>query len=133
MTQKPCPKCSCMHFGSGRFTWNGGNMIDAMVEIARAGAEYEAAEYIDAYAKFIRERVEAGELTCDDPHERALANIGYEAAYQDSETARLIWETFNTSHPIFGRTIPSPEEAFAAGVKMGEEIRGKRDSTRQGA
>ena len=42
-------------------------------------------------------------------------NIGYLSGYYGPETMRRIQEWFGVSHPIFGTSVPSPEEAFAAG------------------
>lgn len=42
-------------------------------------------------------------------------NIGYYAGYADSATMRRVHELFDTEHPIFGRTTPSPQEAIQAG------------------
>ena len=43
-------------------------------------------------------------------------NIGYWAGYHDSGTAQRIWRLFECAHPVFGRHIPTPDEAFQAGI-----------------
>jgi len=53
------------------------------------------------------------------PH--AATNVGYLAGYHDSETARRIWDWFECAHPVFGTYIPTPEEAFEAGQRLGAE------------
>lgn len=47
------------------------------------------------------------------------ANLGYYAGYYDAETAQRVYRLFNCAHPIFGRTLPTAEEAFKAGTRMG--------------
>jgi hypothetical protein len=49
-----------------------------------------------------------------------LANIGYWTGYYDRETVERVLPLFKTTHPVFGRTWPSPEEAFRKGVEMGQ-------------
>jgi len=50
----------------------------------------------------------------------ADANIGYLSGYYGPETMQRIQEWFGVAHPIFGKAVPTPEEAFAAGKRMGE-------------
>jgi hypothetical protein len=76
----------------------------------------EAQEYLRDYAAFIQKYLDK------EPHPQgrtamqiAKINIGYFAGYYDSETSRRVQELFETEHPIFGKTEPTPEEAFMAG------------------
>jgi hypothetical protein len=48
----------------------------------------------------------------------AKINIGYFAGYYGSETSARIHELFETVHPIFGKSQPTPEEAIKAGMEM---------------
>lgn len=50
----------------------------------------------------------------------ALSNIGYVTGYASAETARRVNNLFKTAHPIFGNTRPTPEEAFKAGINLGQ-------------
>jgi hypothetical protein len=52
-----------------------------------------------------------------------LVNIGYYTGYLDHDTADRIMELFDTEHPIFGRTHPTPEEAFRLGRELGEQMK----------
>ena len=52
-----------------------------------------------------------------------LSNIGYLSGYYDTKRMREIQQLFDAGHPIFGRSMPTPEEAFAAGLKAGGETR----------
>lgn len=47
------------------------------------------------------------------PH--ADVNIGYLSGYYSQSEARRIREWFGVTHPIFGHTEPSAEQAFEAG------------------
>lgn len=58
-------------------------------------------------------------------NEYAAANIGYLAGYCDTKTADRIYEWFDVSHPAFGKTHPTMEEAFNAGVQIGQAIKDK--------
>lgn len=53
-----------------------------------------------------------------------LSNIGYFAGYFDNEIRERVYDLYGAVHPIFGRTTPTPEEAFEAGLKMGRSIKG---------
>jgi len=89
--------------------WNGkeldtiGKLLDAVAAIK---TREDAQRFMAAY------RTET-------PH--AATNVGYLAGYHDSETARRIWDWFECAHPVFGTYIPTPEEAFEAGQRLGAE------------
>ena len=59
----------------------------------------------------------------DTPH--ADVNIGYLSGYYGPEEMRRIQEWFGVSHPIFGRSVPTPEEALEAGRKAGKKAHAK--------
>ena len=44
-----------------------------------------------------------------------LSNLGYMAGYYNFEVFQNIMQWLGTSHPIFGRNYPTPEEAFKKG------------------
>ena len=48
-------------------------------------------------------------------NEYADQNIGYLSGYYGMDDMQRIQEWFGVAHPIFGTSVPSPEEAFAAG------------------
>lgn len=50
----------------------------------------------------------------------ANQNIGYMTGYFSREEATRVLDWFGVSHPIWGTSFPTPEEAFAAGLKIGE-------------
>lgn len=53
----------------------------------------------------------------------ALSNIGYCIGYLDRETRRKLYKWLDVEHPIFGKTEPTPDEAFEMGKKLGEKAR----------
>jgi hypothetical protein len=85
-----------------------GDLDRAVNRIAAHGTREDAERFMRAYR-------------AETPH--AAANVGYLAGYQSSERARRIWDWFQCAHPVFGTYIPTPEEAFEAGRKIGEEWR----------
>ena len=51
----------------------------------------------------------------------AYQNVGYISGYYDSVTMARIQDWCDTAHPIFGRTSPTPDEAFALGRRVVQE------------
>jgi hypothetical protein len=51
-------------------------------------------------------------------------NLGYFAGYHDNSTRERVERLYDCAHPVFGKIAqngpPSPEEAFAAGLRAGE-------------
>lgn len=94
---------------SSQFTWKGkeihthGDMMNALLELE---SRTEAREFMKVYSAH---------------NVHAYQNVGYAAGYFDRETAQRIHEWCETSHPIFGRSEPTPEEAFEMGQRMAEE------------
>jgi hypothetical protein len=52
-----------------------------------------------------------------------LKRIGYWTGYLDHETADNVMELFETEHPVFGRSHPTPEEAFRLGYEPGQRLK----------
>ena len=50
--------------------------------------------------------------------EHARANLGYMLGYFSSQTRAKFYDWCDLSHPIFGKTDPTPEEALAAGKRL---------------
>src|SRR6185503_14753340 len=83
--------------------------------------EVQTPEEAGAYlAGLIKIHVDQYGGTEDAARSVILQNIGYFTGYYDNATARRVMRCFDTSHPIFGRSRPSPEEALAAGVAMAQ-------------
>lgn len=96
--------------------WNGkaietvGDLNDTICKIRHLPpdeAQAEASRFMEAYRA---------------DNEHADVNIGYITGYHDPTTMRELQELFNVSHPIFGRSQPTAEDAFDAGVLMGSGI-----------
>lgn len=102
--------------------WHG-RPIDSVTDVcavmesicASDNAEAEAASFMEAYRAYT-------------PH--ADTNIGYMIGYYDHEKALRMQQLFGVTHPVFGditHRLPTTEEAFAAGVAMGERARSDHD------
>lgn len=107
------------------FIWNDKEVInhrhvmEAVLDIVRLHQEgydvgYMAAEFIDDYGTFLEHLIEP----TDDGRKVAQDNIGYMAADESREIRDLIFDLFACEHPIFGRTEPTPIEAFEAGKRF---------------
>lgn len=82
-----------------------GQLCDIIEEIIKkpdGQAQEEATLFMRAYHDF---------------SENARENIGYLSGYYGTEDAKRIRSVFKVVHPIFGNAKPTPEEAFAAGMK----------------
>ena len=97
----------------GDFTW--GEMMDTInthvhdKETAARFLSIVVAHHVSKWGGTVEEAIA-----------KEKSNIGYMAGYYDRETATKIMEWFDCSHPIFGRTFPTPAEAFNMGKKLGE-------------
>ena len=77
----------------------------------------EAQRYLTDYIAFIQTHLDKNPSPEGKTATQiALINIGYFAGYYDSATARRVNELFETTHPIFGNTYPTPEQALSAGM-----------------
>lgn len=76
----------------------------------------------------VNEMVDLLDYTEDEARRITLINIGYYSGYYDHETADRIMDLFETEHPVFGRTHPTPQEAFRLGRELGEKM--KKESQR---
>lgn len=83
-----------------------GQTMDAAIKAMDDGL---AAEFKKAYVASI-DSPEAEEIV--------NANLGYMSGYYSPDMAKRIMEAYATVHPVFGSSIPTPEEAFNAGVAM---------------
>uniref|UniRef100_A0A6M3JI19 Uncharacterized protein n=1 Tax=viral metagenome TaxID=1070528 RepID=A0A6M3JI19_9ZZZZ len=80
----------------------------------------------DEVKQFYKEYIEALKIKNDtnlSAKELAAKNVGYICSYFSDEAMRLWYETLNIEHPIFGKTYPTPEEAFKKGQEMGEQLK----------
>lgn len=81
------------------------DLIDVVVGCK---TEEEAQEFLHAYQEV---------------NPAARDNIGYLRGYLSREEGQRLMDIFKCPHPVFGWTFPTPDEAFQAGLKMGQMIR----------
>jgi hypothetical protein len=92
---------------------------DPWVASSPEAIQEEAVEFMDAWHVVIRE-ANPGEDSID----ILRRNIGYSARYIDDERViQTVFDIFGTTHPYFGSTKPTPDEAFKKGLELGEERR----------
>lgn len=83
------------------------------------GPAMEITDQVEADAYF--ERCVAHTLGFDEHMTRTEAerieriNLGYYAGYYDSATMEQVNRLFHTTHPVFGSTTPTTEQALEAG------------------
>jgi hypothetical protein len=86
----------------------------------------DAKQYKEAYIAYTQKFLDDGARDDDMTAEEIVnVNLGYFAGYYDNETRAPVERLFNTAHPIFGSIkengVPTPEEAFEAGVKEAQK------------
>jgi hypothetical protein len=54
---------------------------------------------------------EREQLTYNEARKMVLDNLAYIAAYHDHADALYVYDLFEIEHPIFGRNLPTPEQA----------------------
>lgn len=67
-------------------------------------------------------RIRVCSLTEPEARKNLLDAIGFATAYMSVENADKTMTLFNTQHPLWGRTHPTPEEA----MRLGEEDAARR-------
>lgn len=86
----------------------------------KAGTKEKAREIVQWK---VNEMVDLLEYTAEEARRITLINIGYYTGYMDHEIADKVMDLFETEHPVFGRTHPTPEEAFRLGRELGEQMK----------
>lgn len=61
---------------------------------------------------------EREELSVEEARKMVLDNLGYIAMYHDRADAVYVYDLFETEHPVFGRNLPTPEEAREYAKKL---------------
>jgi hypothetical protein len=61
--------------------------------------------------------------TPEEARRLVLANVGYYTGYLEYEKADKVMELFETEHPVWGKTHPTPEEIARLGREYGERRR----------
>jgi hypothetical protein len=96
-----------------------------ILEDIQAIAKDEDEEAAETYkAMLVRQRIRALEEpeSVEESELVVASNIGYVSGYCSFEERQRICRVFSTTHPIFGDTSPTPEEAFQMGKDMMAEI-----------
>jgi hypothetical protein len=92
-----------------------------MIKLAlKAGTKEQSSQLVEAHVAEMTLLLDYDEA---EARRVTLVNIGYYTGYLDHETADKVMELFETEHPIFGRTHPTPEEAFRLGRELGEQMK----------
>lgn len=97
-----------------------------MVQDGTITTREQAAAIVDAE---VARMTAAGEVDDATARKNLLDNIGYCTGYCSREHADLIMDLFQTEHPIFGKTHPTPEEALQMGMERGRASRRKLDDS----
>lgn len=96
-----------------RRTWTEDATIgDLYSDAMKVETKDEAAEYLEA---LVQHMVTYHGQTRDEATQIQLQNLGYFAGYYDQKTMSRVNELFDTSHPIFGQSTPTAEEAIELG------------------
>lgn len=95
--------------------------ISEMISLALKDGTKEKAQEIVQWK--VNEMVDLLDYDKDEARRVTLINLGYYTGYLDHETADRVMDLFETEHPIFGRTHPTPEEAFRLGRELGEKMK----------
>jgi len=102
-----------------------GDLISAVMAIDN---KTDAALFYRGYVEWLKNPppgVEKNEI--DNPEQVAKSNIGWCFGEGMDDKMIEMWnKVTGASHPVFGSMTPTPEEAFQAGMKMGEESKKKR-------
>ena len=97
-----------------------GDIFNKALSFAKYHDKEGANNFLKAYASYIYNE-NSDVKSFDEALQMAKNNLGYFAGYYDKQTCDLIYETYVTEHPIFGKNPfgVSPEDAFLAGLEAG--------------
>lgn len=95
-----------------------GEILDDITHIAESGDGSAAERYKQ---KLVTRRRLVRDESMLDSEQAEAENVGYLSGYLTTEQRLLVCQIFKTTHPIFGDTDPTPEEAFQMGVDWVKE------------
>lgn len=95
------------------------SLIEIFERIANGLTKEEAAALLAAQV----DELKSIGLDEDEARRRILHNIGYFAGYYSAEIQDKAYDLFETEHPIFGRSHPTPEEALRLGLEYGQRLK----------
>lgn len=96
-----------------------GEILDDVVIIARGGNREDANRYKQMLVNRRIRNVPAEPVM--DSEQIVAQNIGYLSGYGSQGERHLICDIFGTTHPFFGDTDPTPDEAFQMGKDWAKE------------
>jgi hypothetical protein len=84
----------------------------------------EATEYL---AALVRRNIRVSGNSQEEAERVERINVGYWTGYCDEVTAACAQELYGFGHPIFGKFVPSAQEALVVGLAMGAAMREATD------
>jgi hypothetical protein len=90
-----------------------GEILDDVTAIAQCGFYAEAARYKQMLVNRRIRNVSPESML--DSEQIVAQNIGYLSGYASQKDRHRICDVFGTTHPFFGDTDPTPDEAFQMG------------------
>jgi len=96
------------------------NIFNTGLDLAKIGDKTECEEFFRQYIDYI---VSETGITVEEATERAKSNFGYFAGYFSEEIRKLIEDTYEAMHPIFGSVDNhvTPDQAYQLGLEMGKK------------
>jgi hypothetical protein len=94
--------------------------ISEILNLAKDGEVPNKQAAQDIIEQEVADRVKICHITEEEARSVIKHNIGYCTGYMTPEDADRINDLFETEHPVWGRTHPTPEEALRLGVEWGE-------------
>lgn len=88
-----------------------GEIFDKALSLAKKDKQ-KALDFLDAYATYVQE---ANNISKEEALEIAKSNFGYFAGYFDDSVRKIIYDTYQAAHPIFGNASVTSEQAYEMG------------------
>lgn len=93
----------------------------------RPAMEITSQDEADAYFAACVEHTMRFDKTREEAEAIERQNLGYFAGYYDSTVMARVNRLFCTKHPIFGESAPTAEEAFNAGMAIGDAAKAEKE------
>lgn len=102
--------------------WTNRNLTygDILGPAMEAQTVEEAADFFRAYVAYILRFHSESQARAEYV---VRTNIGYWTGYCDGATAERVLRLYDVSHPIFGRSKPTMEQALEAGKALAKETK----------
>jgi hypothetical protein len=98
-----------------------GEVFDEALRIAKTNKD----EAEDFFYQYVNDISSVNKYSWDKSIEIAKSNLGYFAGYYSQEVCDIIYDTYQCSHPIFGKKPyeVTPEDAFKKGLEIGSKLK----------